>query len=120
MRLRVLTTLPALPQFVGATDSAFPVTMLCSLATALTPLLQARHARLQAAADAGGWVDPDAADGFDEADAGETTLQIVFFDGEEAFKTWTDSDSTYGARHLAQKWCVRAPDGERLSRCFAG
>ena len=32
------------------------------------------------------------------------TLQFIFFDGEEAFKTWTATDSIYGARHLAGKW----------------
>lgn len=29
---------------------------------------------------------------------------LVFFDGEEAFDTWTDTDSIYGSRHLARKW----------------
>ena len=29
---------------------------------------------------------------------------LVWFDGEEAFKEWTDTDSTYGSRHLANKW----------------
>jgi Zn-dependent M28 family amino/carboxypeptidase len=29
---------------------------------------------------------------------------LVWFDGEEAFKEWTDTDSTYGSRHLASKW----------------
>ena len=29
---------------------------------------------------------------------------LVFFDGEEAFKTWSSSDSTYGSRHLASLW----------------
>ena len=32
------------------------------------------------------------------------TLQFIFFDGEEAFKTWTSTDSLYGSRHLASKW----------------
>lgn len=32
------------------------------------------------------------------------TLQLVFFDGEEAFESWTDEDSLYGSRHLANKW----------------
>jgi glutaminyl-peptide cyclotransferase len=32
------------------------------------------------------------------------TLQFIFFDGEEAFKQWSATDSIYGARHLAQKW----------------
>jgi Zn-dependent M28 family amino/carboxypeptidase len=29
---------------------------------------------------------------------------LVWFDGEEAFRQWTDTDSTYGSRHLAAKW----------------
>lgn len=31
-------------------------------------------------------------------------LEIIFLDGEEAFETWTDEDSIYGARHLADRW----------------
>ena len=31
-------------------------------------------------------------------------LQIVFFDGEEAFVSWTATDSLYGSRHLANVW----------------
>ena len=31
----------------------------------------------------------------------DISLQFIFFDGEEAFKKWTDTDSIYGARHLA-------------------
>jgi glutaminyl-peptide cyclotransferase len=31
-------------------------------------------------------------------------IAIVFFDGEEAVRTWTDTDSLYGSRHLAAKW----------------
>lgn len=27
----------------------------------------------------------------------------MFFDGEEAFVKWTDTDSLYGSRHLAKK-----------------
>jgi Zn-dependent M28 family amino/carboxypeptidase len=29
---------------------------------------------------------------------------LVWLDGEEAFENWTDTDSLYGSRHLAQKW----------------
>ena len=29
---------------------------------------------------------------------------MVFFDGEEAFVKWSETDSLYGARHLAEKW----------------
>src|SRR6185437_1267320 len=31
-------------------------------------------------------------------------VYIVFFDGEEAVRDWTSTDSVYGSRHLAQKW----------------
>ena len=34
----------------------------------------------------------------------ELTLQLIFFDGEEAFKKWSSTDSTYGSRDLAKKW----------------
>ena len=32
------------------------------------------------------------------------SVWLVFFDGEEAVKSWTDQDSLYGSRHLAAKW----------------
>jgi Zn-dependent M28 family amino/carboxypeptidase len=32
------------------------------------------------------------------------SVWLVFFDGEEAIQTWSESDSTYGSRHLAAKW----------------
>ncbi|ADW67890.1 M28 family peptidase [Granulicella tundricola] len=32
------------------------------------------------------------------------SVWLVFFDGEEAVKTWGPSDSLYGSRHLAAKW----------------
>ena len=31
-------------------------------------------------------------------------VYLVFFDGEEAVKDWTATDSLYGSRHLAEKW----------------
>ena len=36
------------------------------------------------------------------------SVWLVFFDGEEAIQSWSQSDSTYGSRHLAVKW---AKDG---------
>jgi Zn-dependent M28 family amino/carboxypeptidase len=33
------------------------------------------------------------------------SVWLVFFDGEEAIQSWTETDSTYGSRHLAAKWC---------------
>ena len=35
--------------------------------------------------------------------AKDVTLQLMFFDGEEAFKEWRGDDNTYGSRHLAKK-----------------
>jgi Zn-dependent M28 family amino/carboxypeptidase len=32
------------------------------------------------------------------------SVWLVFFDGEEAINSWSQSDSTYGSRHLAAKW----------------
>lgn len=32
------------------------------------------------------------------------SVWLVFFDGEEAFEHWSESDSTFGSRHLAAKW----------------
>jgi Zn-dependent M28 family amino/carboxypeptidase len=31
-------------------------------------------------------------------------VYLVFFDGEEAVGDWSDTDSVYGSRHLAEKW----------------
>jgi glutaminyl-peptide cyclotransferase len=61
--------------------------VLLDLAESLNPMLDARMLRLK----------HDEADD-EEVEAAETTLQLVFFDGEEAFKVWTDTDSVYGAR----------------------
>ncbi len=35
-------------------------------------------------------------------------LYLVWFDGEEAFGPWSDTDGIYGSRHLARRW---ADDG---------
>ncbi|KAF8077716.1 glutaminyl-peptide cyclotransferase-like protein [Lyophyllum atratum] len=78
-------------QFVGAIDSAAPCAMLLDLAEALNPLLEQRKKRLDEGLE-------------DDEDVADTTLQLVFFDGEEAFVYWTATDSIYGARHLADKW----------------
>lgn len=62
---------------------------MLDLAEALNPLLNDRAKRLE--------------DGLeDDEDVADTTLQLVFFDGEEAFKDWTDTDSIYGARYISR------------------
>ncbi|KAG8448446.1 hypothetical protein GDO86_015512 [Hymenochirus boettgeri] len=65
--------------FIGATDSAVPCSLILEAVTAL-------DTRLQKLKDRGS----------------TTTLQLLFLDGEEALAEWSQTDSLYGARHLAQ------------------
>lgn len=60
---------------------------MLDLAEALSPLLDHRKERLEGGEE-------------DDEDAAETTLQLLFLDGEEAFKEWTSDDSIYGARYV--------------------
>ncbi|XP_031558467.1 glutaminyl-peptide cyclotransferase-like [Actinia tenebrosa] len=73
-------------QFIGAIDSAVPCAMLIEVARTVTPFFRAKPL------------------------SNEVTLQMVFFDGEEAFKDWSPTDSIYGSRHLAQFWKNTADD----------
>ncbi|KAA8649009.1 hypothetical protein EYZ11_000809 [Aspergillus tanneri] len=78
--------------FIGAIDSAAPCAMLMhtmrSIDVALTKKWEAMkeeghtHASLEE----------------------QKGVQIIFLDGEEAFKSWSDMDSLYGARSLAEQW----------------
>ncbi|XP_060779375.1 glutaminyl-peptide cyclotransferase-like a isoform X2 [Neoarius graeffei] len=78
---KILPRDPKAPQrgFIGASDSAVPCAMLLELVSALDTQLTALKQQRSA-----------------------VTLQLVFFDGEEAFEEWTDTDSLYGSRHLAE------------------
>ncbi|XP_062428079.1 glutaminyl-peptide cyclotransferase isoform X1 [Rhea pennata] len=69
--------------FVGATDSAVPCAMILELARALDNKLQLLKTSSTSRPD--------------------LSLQLIFFDGEEAFVQWSPSDSLYGSQHLAQK-----------------
>lgn len=72
--------------FIGATDSAAPCAMLMYLAQQLDgPLTKKWKSMLEEGKYAG----------LDEEEKG---IQILFLDGEEAFKSWTHTDSLYGAR----------------------
>lgn len=57
--------------------------MMLDVAESLNPLLDARAKRFEDDDD-DEWLD--------------TTIQLVFFDGEEAYHAWSDTDSTYGSR----------------------
>lgn len=67
-------------EFLGATDSAVPCAMMINLAHVMSKYLETIKSK------------------------NDVSIKLVFFDGEEAFKTWTATDSIYGARHLAAKW----------------
>ncbi|XP_017100604.2 glutaminyl-peptide cyclotransferase [Drosophila bipectinata] len=68
------------PGFVGATDSAVPCAILLNTAKTLSGYLQKEF-----------------------RNRNDVGLMLIFFDGEEAFKDWTNADSVYGAKHLASK-----------------
>jgi len=78
--------------FIGATDSAAPCAMLMHAARSIDGALTRKWAAMKA--------DGDMGDGI-EAQKG---VQIILLDGEEAFINWSDTDSLYGARALAETW----------------
>ncbi|XP_055535040.1 glutaminyl-peptide cyclotransferase-like [Wyeomyia smithii] len=66
--------------FVGAVDSAVPCAMMLNLVkTTASALALLRNNT-------------------------DLSLMLVFFDGEEAIRKWSTTDSLYGSRHLASKW----------------
>ena len=73
--------------FIGAIDSAAPCAMLMHTAKSLEDALTKKWAGMVEAGDYE----------FEE----HKGLQIMFLDGEEAFETWSDTDSIYGAKSLA-------------------
>lgn len=78
--------------FIGATDSAAPCAMLMHAARTLDSALTKKWEAMQAEGLGEG--------GFDDVEDNKG-IQIIFLDGEEAFVSWTDEDSLYGARSLA-------------------
>jgi glutaminyl-peptide cyclotransferase len=63
-----------MPNFVGANDGGSSAGLLLEMARALNGAVR------------------------------RDTVYLVFFDGEEAVVNWSDTDSIYGSRHLAEKW----------------
>ena len=78
--------------FIGATDSAAPCALLMHIARSVDEALSKRWEEMEAAGETG--------DGLEE----EKGVQILLLDGEEAWVSWTDTDSIYGSRALAQHW----------------
>ena len=71
--------------FLGATDSAVPCAQMINMAHTMRQDLENLKSRRP-----------------------ELTLQFIFFDGEEAFVKWSDTDSLYGSRALAEYWESKA------------
>lgn len=71
--------------FIGATDSAAPCAMLLHAAKVMDAALTRKWAAMQAA-------------GQTKSLESEKGIQLILLDGEEAFVSWTDEDSVYGAR----------------------
>lgn len=81
--------------FIGAVDSAAPCAMLMHAARSVDETLTKKWEAMQAESiSAGEFL------GMDE----DKGIQIIFLDGEEAFQSWTATDSIYGARSLAAEW----------------
>lgn len=75
--------------FLGATDSAGPCAVLLDLANKISKFFDTKAAAFPGPA---------------QPPKSDTTLQIIFFDGEESFGEWNEQDSLYGSRALAEKW----------------
>jgi glutaminyl-peptide cyclotransferase len=75
--------------FIGATDSAAPCAMILHAARSIDDALTQKWAEMEKNGD------------HHLSDA--QGVQIFLLDGEEAFVEWTDKDSIYGARSLADQ-----------------
>lgn len=75
--------------FIGATDSAAPCAMLMHVARSIDKYLTQMYDEMVALGELGG------------TPAMDMGVQILLLDGEEAFVSWTDTDSLYGARYVA-------------------
>lgn len=77
--------------FIGAIDSAAPCAMIMHAVRAIDDALTRKWTSMQT-------------DDFDADFEEHRGIQVLFLDGEEAFQRWTDTDSIYGARSLAEEW----------------
>lgn len=77
--------------FIGAIDSAAPCAMLMHAMRSIDVALEKKWTFMK---DQG--IDPSLEE--------QRGIQLLLLDGEEAFQQWSDTDSLYGARSLAQQW----------------
>ncbi|KAM0255085.1 hypothetical protein ACHAQJ_006086 [Trichoderma viride] len=78
--------------FIGATDSAAPCAMLMHIARGIEGALKSK------------WNAMATGDDLDDDLGSNVGVQIILLDGEEAFVRWTQTDSLYGSRSLAETW----------------
>lgn len=78
--------------FVGAMDSAVPCAFLLSAASYLHEIERTFSLETN-----------DLTHNESACEPG-STAQLIFFDGEEAIKSWTTGDKLYGSTALAEKW----------------
>ena len=77
--------------FIGAIDSAAPCAMVMHAVRAIDNALSKKWVSMQS-------------EGLDVDFQEDKGIQVLFLDGEEAFLSWNDHDSLYGARSLAHEW----------------
>ncbi|KAJ9155276.1 Peptide hydrolase [Pleurostoma richardsiae] len=78
--------------FIGAIDSAVPCAVLMHVARSIDRYLTQMHDEMVELGELGGTPPMDMG------------VQILLLDGEEAFLSWTNTDSLYGSRSLAEEW----------------
>lgn len=89
--------------FIGATDSAAPCAMLMHVARSIDEALTKKWDAMQASGEGG--------DGLEE----EKGIQILLLDGEEAWVSWSATDSLYGSRYVS---FLRAPEEAHEPVCL--
>ncbi|PYH47367.1 glutaminyl-peptide cyclotransferase family protein [Aspergillus saccharolyticus JOP 1030-1] len=77
--------------FIGAIDSAAPCAIIMHTMRSIDSAMTKK------------WEDMRATGQLNQLEE-QQGIQVIFMDGEEAFKEWTASDSLYGARSLAEQW----------------
>ncbi|KAL1983412.1 hypothetical protein VTN96DRAFT_10394 [Rasamsonia emersonii] len=78
--------------FIGAIDSAAPCAMIMHAVRSIDAALTRKWGAMEAEGQRDTSLDAS------------TGIQVIFLDGEEAFKKWTATDSLYGSRALAEEW----------------
>ena len=77
--------------FIGGIDSAAPCAMIMHAMRNIDAALDKKWTAMRE-------------NGIDTMFEEQHGIQVLFLDGEEAFENWTDDDSLYGARSLAETW----------------